>query len=75
MTYICSCFLAVLRKELPPPLARALPGSTNFVGTSTQAHLLVMSVKHYTLYCTKAVLQQNYGEPSSSKLLKFGEPC
>ena len=28
----------------PPPLARALPGSTNFVGTNAQAHLLVMSL-------------------------------
>ena len=26
------------------PCARALPGSTTFVGTSTQAHLLVMSL-------------------------------
>ena len=30
---------------IPPPLARALPGSTNFVGTNAQAHLLVMSLK------------------------------
>ena len=29
---------------IPPPRARALPSSTNFVGTSTQAHLLVMSL-------------------------------
>ena len=29
---------------IPPPLARALPGSTNFVGTNAQAHLLVMSL-------------------------------
>ena len=29
---------------IPPPLARALPGSINFVGTNTQAHLLVMSL-------------------------------
>jgi len=27
-----------------PPFARALPGSTNFVGTNAQAHLLVMSL-------------------------------
>ena len=29
---------------IPPPRGRALPSSTNFVGTSTQAHLLVMSL-------------------------------
>ena len=29
---------------IPPLHARALPGSTNFVGTSAQAHLLVMSL-------------------------------
>ena len=29
---------------IPPPHARALPGSTNFVGTNAQAHLLVMSL-------------------------------
>ena len=29
---------------IPPPLARALPGSTNLVGTNAQAHLLVMSL-------------------------------
>ena len=29
---------------IPPPHARALPGSTNFVGTSAQAHLLVMNL-------------------------------
>ena len=28
----------------PPPHARALPGSTNLVGTNAQAHLLVMSL-------------------------------
>ena len=44
VTYICSCLLAVLRKVLPPPHARALPGSTNFVATNAQAHLLVMSL-------------------------------
>ena len=27
-----------------PPHARALPGSTNFLGTNAQAHLLVMSL-------------------------------
>ena len=29
---------------IPPPHVRALPGSTNFVGTNAQAHLLVMSL-------------------------------
>ena len=29
---------------IPPPHATALPGSTNFVGTNAQAHLLVMSL-------------------------------
>ena len=29
---------------IPPPHARALPGSTNFVGTNAQAHLLVMTL-------------------------------
>ena len=29
---------------IPPPHARALPASTNFVDTSAQAHLLVMSL-------------------------------
>ena len=29
---------------IPPPHARALSGSTNFVGTSAQAHLLVMNL-------------------------------
>ena len=29
---------------IPLPHARALPGSTNFVGTNAQAHLLVMSL-------------------------------
>ena len=29
---------------IPPPHARALPDSTNFVGTNAQAHLLVMSL-------------------------------
>ena len=29
---------------IPPPLAKALPGSTNFVGTNAQAHLFVMSL-------------------------------
>ena len=29
---------------IPPPHASALPGSTNFVGTNAQAHLLVMSL-------------------------------
>ena len=29
---------------IPPPHARALPGSTNFEGTNAQAHLLVMSL-------------------------------
>ena len=29
---------------IPSPHARALPGSTNFVGTNAQAHLLVMSL-------------------------------
>ena len=28
------------------PHARALPASTNFVGTGAQAHLLVMSLMH-----------------------------
>ena len=28
---------------IPPPHARAVPGSTNFIGTNAQAHLLVMS--------------------------------
>ena len=32
------------RFHFTPPLARALPGSTNFVGTNAQAHLLVMSL-------------------------------
>ena len=31
---------------IPPPHARALPGSTNFVGTNAQAHLLVMSLNN-----------------------------
>ena len=31
---------------IAPPHARALPGSTNFVGTNAQAHLLVMSLIH-----------------------------
>ena len=37
---------------IPPPHARALPGSTNFVGTNAQAHLLVMSLNYsyYTYY-------------------------
>ena len=34
---------------IPPPLARALPGSTNFVGTNAQAHLLVMSLTAHLL--------------------------
>ena len=29
---------------IPPPHAKTLPGSTNFVGTNAQAHLLVMSL-------------------------------
>ena len=29
---------------IPPPHARALASSTNFVGTNAQAHLLVMSL-------------------------------
>ena len=29
---------------IPPPLAKALPGFTNFVGTNAQAHLFVMSL-------------------------------
>ena len=29
---------------IPPPHARALPGSTNFEGTNAHAHLLVMSL-------------------------------
>ena len=29
---------------IPLPLARAVPGSTNFVGTNAQTHLLVMSL-------------------------------
>ena len=29
---------------IPPPHARALPSSTNFIGTNAQAHLLVMSL-------------------------------
>ena len=29
---------------IPPPNARALPGSTNFEGTNPQDHLLVMSL-------------------------------
>ena len=29
---------------IPPPHAKALPCLTNFVGTSAQAHLLVMSL-------------------------------
>ena len=29
---------------IPPPHAKTLPGSTNFVGTKAQAHLLVMSL-------------------------------
>ena len=38
---------------IPPLHARALPGSTNFVGTNAQAHLLVMSlmtIKKQTLH-------------------------
>ena len=32
---------------IPPLHARALPGSTNFVGTNAQAHLLVMSLTKF----------------------------
>ena len=39
---------AARRVPKKPPLhARALPGSTNFVGTNAQAHLLVMSLMPY----------------------------
>ena len=34
------------------PCAIALPGSTNFVGTSTQAHLLVISLTTTYIHCT-----------------------
>ena len=51
---------------IPPPHARALPGSTNFVGTNAQAHLLVMSliyslflVFHVQCHC-KFTLQNQY---------------
>ena len=37
------------------PCARALPGSTNFVGTSAQAHLLVISLTTTYIHCTCTV--------------------
>ena len=32
---------------IPPPHGRAFPGSTNFVGTNAQAHLLVMNLSDH----------------------------
>ena len=37
------------------PCARALPSSTNFVGTSAQAHLLVISLTTTYVHCTCTV--------------------
>ena len=37
------------------PFARALPGSTNYVGTSAQAHLLVISLTATYVHCTCTV--------------------
>ena len=44
---------------IPPPHVRAVPGSTNFVGTNAQAHLLVMSL--------------NWGV--STNILQFSKLC
>ena len=45
---------------IPPPHARALPGSTNFVGTNAQAHLSVMSLLHYNYYHRYRCIVQYY---------------
>ena len=41
---------------IPPPHARALPGSTKFVGTNAQAHLLVMSLIQVKIFQPRLIL-------------------
>ena len=60
--------------------ARAVPGSTNFVGTNAQAHLLVMSlnVAKYNLgkVNLKAMLVSSFSSYTRSGLMPLaGAPC